>query len=795
MNQRGFFLIGRWLLVFLSGVLPLLLATTGSASAAQPVQLDTEDRTLSPYFFVKSDNAELDQLPLKATKTEVSIAGIIADVTVTQTYTNSGKTPLEAIYVFPASTRAAVHGMKMTIGDRVVVAKINKREDARREYEQAKQQGKSASLLEQQRPNVFQMNLANIMPGDEIKVEMRYTELIVPESGVYEFVYPTVVGPRYSNLSESKASSSDKWVKNPTLHQGEAPTSTFDIGVTIAGGMPVKDVACATHKTSISFDGPKTAVIQLDPQETHGGNRDFVLRYRLAGNKIQSGLLLQQGEGEGENYFLLTVQPPRQVTPAVIPGREYIFIVDVSGSMSGFPLDITKELMRNPIGKLRASDRFNVLLFSGGSSLMAEASLPATQENIAKAINLIDRQRGGGGTELLPALKQALSLKTTKDYSRSVVIVTDGFVMVEEDAFDLIRNNLDKANMFAFGIGTSVNRHLIEGMARVGMGEPMIITKPGDAGAQAERFRKMIESPVLTGIKVRFDGFEAYDVEPVAVPDILAERPLTLFGKWRGKPEGSIEVSGTSGNGAFAETVRVGDYAPSAQVSALSYLWARHRIALLSDYNKLRKNGQRVEEVTQLGLKHNLLTAYTSFVAVDSEVRNQGGEAATVKQPLPMPEGVSDMALARPSPAAPPPFAYYKAEPSAMRSMPAAEKVTVASDVLFDFNKATLSSEGMKKLDDFAAKANGMNLEVIIVVGHADRLEKEGQKLSEKRAAAVRDYLVSKGIPVKRVYTEGKGARQPVTKPDQCQGAKSSKVIACLQPDRRVDLEVVGTRK
>ena len=808
MNQRGCFLIGRWLLVFLSGVLPLLMAVTGSASAAAPVQLDApdkEDRTLSPYFFVKSDDAVLDQLPLKATKTEVNIAGIIADVTVTQTYTNSGKTPLEAIYVFPASTRAVVHGMKMTIGDRVVVAKINKREDARREYEQAKQQGKSASLLEQQRPNVFQMNLANIMPGDEIKVEMRYTELIVPENGVYEFVYPTVVGPRYSNLPESKATPSDKWVENPTLHQGQAPTSTFDVSVNIAGGMPVKDVACSTHKTNISFDGPKTAVVKLDPQETHGGNRDFVVRYRLADNKIQSGLLLQQGEGEGENYFLLTVQPPKQITPAVIPGREYIFIVDVSGSMSGFPLDITKELMRNLIGKLRASDRFNVLLFSGGSSLMAEASLPATPENIGKAINLIDRQRGGGGTELLPALKQALSLKTSKDYSRSVVIVTDGFVMVEEEAFDLIRNNLDKANMFAFGIGTSVNRHLIEGMARVGMGEPMIITKPGDASAQAERFRKMIESPVLTGIKVRFEGFDAYDVEPVKVPDILAERPLTLFGKWRGKPEGRIEVSGTSGSGAFAESVRVGEYVspvsstPSAQSSALSYLWARHRIALLSDYNKLKKSDQRVEEVTQLGLKHNLLTAYTSFVAVDSEVRNKGGEAATVKQPLPMPEGVSDMALPRPSPssspAAPPPSAYFKAEPRAMSVKPSAEKVTVASDVLFDFNKATLSSEGMKKLDDFAAKVNGMSLEVIIAVGHADRLEKDGQTLSEKRATAVRDYLVSKGVPAKRVYTEGKGAKQPVTKPDQCLGAKSSKVIACLQPDRRVDLEVVGTRK
>lgn len=778
MNRRRAFLSGRALLAFLFSVMSMLLVSMNSALATLP---DKEDRTLSPYFFVKNDNAQVDQLPLKSTRTEANIAGVIADVTVTQTYMNSGKTPLEAIYVFPASTRAAVHGTKMTIGDRVVIAKINKREEARRQYEEARQQGKSASLLEQQRPNVFQMNLANIMPGDEIKVEMRYTELMVPEDGVYEFVYPTVVGPRYSNLMESKATPSDKWVENPTLHQGLAPTSTFDVNVNIVGGMPVKDVACLSHKTSISFDSPQTATIQLDPQEAHGGNRDFIVRYRLAGNKIQSGLLLQQGEDE--NYFLLTMQPPRQVTPEFIPGREYLFIVDVSGSMYGFPLDITKGLLRNLIGNLRDSDRFNILLFSGGNALMSEESLSANPENIRKAIDLVEQQKGGGGTELLPALKRALSLKASKGYSRSVVIVTDGFVTVEEDVFDLIRNNLDQANMFAFGIGKSVNRHLLEGMARIGMGEPSIITNAGEATADAERFRKLIESPVLTGIKVRFDGFDAYDVEPSKVPDILAERPLILFGKWRGKPAGNIEISGTSGYGAFDEVVKVGEHTPSEQSLALSYLWARHRITLLSDYNKLRRNDQRIAEVTELGLKHNLLTAYTSFVAIDSEVRNKEGDASTVRQPLPMPEGVPDLAV-------PAPFMAAAARPSSA-------KITIAADVLFDSNKASLSLEGMKKLDELVAKVSTLRLEVVVAVGHADRLEgkSDSQTLSERRAAAVKDYLVSKGVPFNRVYIEGKGNKQPITKPDQCKGRKSAKVIKCLQPDRRVDIEVIGSSR
>ena len=313
--------------------------------------------------------------------------------------------------------------------------------------------------------------------------------------------------------------------------------------------------------------------------------------------------------------------------------------------MHGFPLEISKKLMSNLIGNLRSTDRFNVLLFSGGSSVMAEESLSATPANIQKAIYMIEHQQGGGGTELLPALKRALSLKKEDGYARTIVIATDGYVSIEEEAFDLIRNNLSNANMFAFGIGSSVNRHIIEGMAHVGMGEPFIITKPDAAQAQAERFRKLIESPVLTQVKVSFSGFDVYDVEPVSIPDVLAERPVLVFGKWRGNPQGSIKISGIAGDGKYVQTIKVENYQPSKDNAALKYIWARHRITILSDYNKLRNDDKRVKEVTELGLNYNLLTAYTSFVAVDNEVRNIDGKLTTVKQPLPMPEGVSDYAV------------------------------------------------------------------------------------------------------------------------------------------------------
>lgn len=696
---------------------------TGATGRAQ--QEESKDKTLSPYFFVKSDDPAVDQLPLKATSAIVNIAGVIADVKVTQVYKNEGKHALEAIYVFPASTRAAVYGMKMTIGERVINAKIKKRDEARQDYEQAKLQGKSASLLEQQRPNVFQMNVANIMPGDEIKVELSYTELLVPTNREYEFMYPTVVGPRYSNQKAETASPSERWVQNPYLHQGEAPNYTFDLSVNINAGMPIQKLACASHKVNVKYNGSSTAEITLKKSEAQGGNRDYILKYRLAGNQVQSGLLLYPGDKE--NFFLLLLQPPKQVTAENIPGREYIFIVDVSGSMHGYPLEISKKLLKDLIGGLRPTDRFNVMLFSGGSTLMSEQSLPATAENIHRAITVIDQQQGGGGTELLPALKRALALPKPEGYSRSVVIATDGYVQVEEQAFDLIRNSLGNANMFAFGIGTSVNRHLIEGMAHVGMGEPFVITKPEEAPAKAQAFRTLIQSPVLTQIKMKFDGFDVYDVEPHSIPDVLADRPIIVFGKYRGKPQGEIMLSGITGKEPYTDVIDAGTVKPLKVNSALQYLWARHRIMLLSDYNLLKLDDKRVKEITGLGLTYNLLTAYTSFVAIDSEIRNESGKSTTVNQPLPLPQGVSDYAVGG--------AMQYAASPSMAPYKRTALKAKAE-------DKADLSLAEAEKPKE--QKASSITLGEIIVTGGISKEEIEN--VLKATLQSIQDCIAKTGL-------------------------------------------------
>jgi Ca-activated chloride channel homolog len=626
-------------------LLPTLLLILAAALPAPASNHDPDDTTLSPYFFVRSTEGGAEQMPLKSTAVDAQIVGVIADVTVTQIYENTGKVPIEAEYVFPGSTRAAVYGLEMRIGDRRITAEIKEKEKARAVYEAAKKEGKSASLLEQDRPNVFKMKVAHILPGDRIEVALRYTELLIPENLTYQFVYPTVVGPRYAGNTGEQDPKENQWVSSPYFKEGQPAPAAFSFNLEINGGMAVQDVRSRTHKMKTTFNGPDLVDLQLDPSEQDAANRDIIVDYRLAGGTIQTGLILH--EGEHENFFLAMAQPPTRPQDAEIPAREMIFIVDVSGSMSGFPLDTTKVLMKNLLGRLRPTDTFNILFFAGDSFILSEASLPATPENLQLAQDTLDRQQGGGGTELLPALQNALALPRAENVSRSFLVITDGYIMVEPEAFDLIRKNLNRANLYAFGIGSSVNRHLIEGMARVGQGEPFIVTDPGQAAETAKRFAEYVSQPLLTDIQVGMIDFHAYDVEPVRQADLLAERPVIVFGKWKGNPSGVIRITGRNGRGRFQQDIPVAQAASHRENPALRSLWARHRIAQLGDYNSLQKTDDRVQAITQLGLDYSLLTAYTSFVAVDRVVRNPEANLLSVKQPLPLPKGVSNAAVGK----------------------------------------------------------------------------------------------------------------------------------------------------
>ena len=618
---------------------PIFLSIDGFSQETE----ETEDKTVSPFFYIECTDSTVDALPLKSTNVYVNISGVIADATIRQRYINTGGKPLEATYVFPLSTKAAVYYLKMYIGDRIITAVVKEKEQAQQEYEEAIKNGQTATLLEQQRPNVVQMKVGNIMPADTIDIEIKYTELLTSVEGIYEFVYPTVVGPRYFSPTTSDAGDST-WVEIPYTHEGELPKHTFDIKVRVNGGVPISGISCPSHDPIvINYLNETSAECSLSEGDSLSGNKDFILDYILAGEEHKTGILTYKGQDE--NFFLSMIQPPKHPTADQVPPREYVFILDVSGSMSGFPINISKSLAKSIIQQLNVTDKFNILCFAGGSNFLFSESKEATAENVNQATEFIETLQGSGGTELLPALEKALNYPTSDNYARTFVIATDGYVTVERRAFELIRNNLNKANFFAFGIGSSVNRYIIEGIAHAGMGEPFVITKEEEAEETAASFIKYIETPVLTNISTAISGLDTFDVEPPTIPDVFAERPVILFGKWNAPLGGSIQVEGTSGMNTFSKTLNLSDYPPSEENSALRYLWARYKLQLLSDYESTDYNESRKDEIIALGIKYNLLTKYTSFIAVDSVIRNENGELTTVAVPNPMPEGVSDNAI------------------------------------------------------------------------------------------------------------------------------------------------------
>jgi Ca-activated chloride channel family protein len=592
----------------------------------------------SPYLKVLTKNANI---PLQSTNANVQIVGTIAHVQITQTYQNLGSQPIEASYVFPMSTQAAVHNMQMTIGNRIIKAEVFEKKKAEKIYKKAIKEGKRAAKLDQHRPNVFKMKVGNILPNETITIAIFYTEMIAPINKGYQFVFPGVVGPRFTGESSKK----ETVFNQPYTKKGIADTYKFNIDVSINAGMMIQNINSNSHKIHVNYPDATSAEIALSAENLNPSNRDFVLNYSLRSSSINSGLLLY--EGEKENFFSLLIEPTLQVTSKEIPAREYLFVVDVSGSMMGYPIEVSKSLLRSLLSDLRENDRFNILLFSADNTVFKEKSILANTTNLNEALQFLSGSYNnyGGGTRLLKALKTGYKMpRSIKNATKNVVVITDGYISVEKDVFQFIEQNLNKANVFTFGIGNGINRYLIEGMSRVSNSASFVATTKEEAYKVAKKFKNYIASPLLTQIGLKTNGFEIYDVEPKTIPDVFADRPILVYGKYKGDPKGNITIKGYQANKVYSKTINLSSGKNSKQNEALKYLWARKKIERLIDYKK--NFGEDVKnEVIKLGLQYNLASEFTSFLAVDYEVVNKKGKLQKVKQPLPLPKNVNETAV------------------------------------------------------------------------------------------------------------------------------------------------------
>jgi len=562
-------------------------------------------------------------LPLQKTEVQVQISGVIADVTVTQVYKNIGKLPVEGTYVFAGSSRSAVYGMSMTIGDRIYEAKIKEKKEAQEIYEKAKKEGKKTALLEEEtstegmskeseaveefdlypKNKYFKMNVANILPDDEVKVQLKYTELLIPTDGKYRFFYPVPIPVKYNVLPPEGG----KFPEN----------NPFEINVNLQAGMNIQDTFY-DESYEVSTPDKSSRIIKVTSSK-----EDFVFDYQLMGEAIETGILLHKGEKE--NFFLAMVQPPKRPDFEAVPAREYIFVVDVSGSMSGFPLKTAKELMQNLLKNVRSEDRFNVLLFAGASDVFQPKSVPTNPPNLNKALNFMDKATSGGGTDLHSALERVLKMPASENYSRNVVIITDGAIHFPAETYGLIQKSANQFNFFPFGIGaleTDVQTKVIRSIAIASNTVPFLVTSNSEVAERAEAFKNLIQTPVLTNLKAEFSGINVYDIEPLSLPDIFKNRPVLIFGKWNkdntSETKGKVIISGISDKSITLKNT-IPKSAEITENSGLSYLWARKRIEHLSNMNELSPSYELEEKITALGLKYNLLTEYTSFIAVEED--------------------------------------------------------------------------------------------------------------------------------------------------------------------------------
>jgi len=585
-------------------------------------------------------------LPLKHTDVKGQISGYIATVNVTQKFHNPYDEKIEAVYVFPLPQNAAINEFIMTIGERRIRGIIRERKEAEEIYQQARRQGHVASLLTQERPNIFTQKVANIEPGKAIDVDIKYFNTLAYVDGWYEFVFPMVVGPRFNPpgttdgvgaVARGKAGISGQKTEVQYLKPGERSGHDISLAVDIDAGVAIEKVLCSSHVITNSTATPEKRTVKLSRLDSIP-NKDFVLRYKVAGKTVKSALVTHRDKRGG--FFTLMLYPPDNLSQLKRAPMEMIFVLDCSGSMNGKPIARAKQAITRALKQLQPNDTFQVIRFSNNASQFGPDPVPATRGNIRKAIAYVEKLHGSGGTMMIEGIKAALDFAHDPKRFRLVSFMTDGYIGNEVEILAAVHERLGASRIFSFGVGSSVNRYLLDRMAKLGKGAVAYIGLEDNAAEVVDLFYECISHPALADVTFDWGDMDVTDVFPSRIPDLFVGRPVILTGRFAGRGNTTIRVTGNIGDLTQEITIPVNLSDSASTHLGIACVWARKQIETLANRSTYDSDSDLPGEIKQVALEYGLMSAYTAFIAVDSSRKTTGDHGVTVAVPVPVPDGI-----------------------------------------------------------------------------------------------------------------------------------------------------------
>ena len=621
------------LLIFISfSVLIIFFLPRLSFSSQHPENSVLEEspwQTKEGQLFFKTDKPGVYKKALQMeTDVKITVSGLIAKARVLQHFENTEENWVEGLYAFPLPEDAAVTHLRMHIGERVIEGQIQEKKQAKKTYEKAKKEGKKASLLEQKRPNIFTILVANIAPHEKITIELEYQHIALYDNGTFSIRFPTVIGPRYipGNKIDQKVTTNQRgWafdtdqvpdaseITPPVVKPGEPLVNPTSIFVSLDPGFPLADLKSLYHSVDIDEKTDGSQQVSLTHKKAIP-DRDFVLEWTPEKNRTPKAAVFSEKMGN-DIYTLLMVMPPHEdaIHDYPVP-REIIFIVDISGSMSGSSITQAKEALKLAISRLKPKDSFNIITFNDNADRMFSSARSAKDREKRIALKYVNNLEATGGTEMMSALNMALDGQKHPRKIRQVVFLTDGCVGNEEALFQVIQEKLGDSRLFTIGIGSAPNSFFMRNAAQQGRGSFIYIGKVEEVQMQMGQLFTKLETPALTDIELLTDSQDKTESYPFPVPDLYFGEPVIFITKTDSLPKDMI-LTGILGGKRWNTSLNP---FPSVTQKGISTLWARSKIKSLMASIRLGADKEQVrEKVLESALKHHLVSKYTSLVAVD----------------------------------------------------------------------------------------------------------------------------------------------------------------------------------